>query len=101
MDLADALTIGAALQPYVKEFMNDVERSDLPGAAKRQKVLDLTGTVYEGARRLGKLDGVKELNGVDWSLLAPLIGTVVDGLVQLWNELGLWLSKRRAAAAGG
>lgn len=90
--VVDLLRFGNELRPYVERFMDEAEASGMPGADKREQVLRLTGTVYEGARRLGKLDGVKELDGVDWALLEPFIGVIVDGIVTFYNAIKRWTS---------
>lgn len=94
MKTEDGLVIAAALAPFVTRFMQEAEKSALPGADKKAAVMELTGTVYEGARRLGALDGIKEIRGVEWAVLAPFIGIVVDGIAKLFNALGLWLRKK-------
>jgi hypothetical protein len=97
METTDVLKAVAAMQPIVERLVVDLERADVPGPVKRQQALDLAGAIYEGARRTGALDGVKEVRGLDWSLVAPLIGLLVDGLVTAYKALGLFLSKRTAA----
>lgn len=101
MTTDDGLKLAATLAPFVTRFMQEVERSGAPGADKKAAVMELTGTVYEGARRLGALDGVKEVRGVEWSVLAPLVGILVDGIAKLFNALGIWISRKAPAAAGG
>ena len=93
MDTNDKLKLVGALAPIVQGFMQTAERSGAPGAEKRQAVLELTEAVYVGAQRTGALDGVKELRGVDWSLIAPLVGILVDGLVTLFNRLRIWVAR--------
>jgi len=97
METADVLKAVGAMQPIVERLVVDLERADVPGPVKRAQALDLAGAIYEGARRTGALDGVKEVRGLDWSLIAPLIGLLIDGLVAAYKALGLFLSKRRKA----
>lgn len=93
-DTTDTLRMVGALAPIVRDLMTTAEKSSAPGADKRREVLELTASIYEGARRTGALDGVKELRGVDWSLIAPLVGLLIDGLARLFNALGIWISSR-------
>jgi hypothetical protein len=94
--VSEFLRIGNELRPYVERFMDEAEKSGLPGTSKKENVLNLVGTVYEGARRLGVLDGVKEVRGVEWAALAPFIGWIIDGLVAFYNAIGRWRSKSSA-----
>lgn len=98
METTDILKGVAALQPIITRLMHDVDAADVPGDQKKAQVLELAGSIYEGARRLGVLEGTKELRAVDWSLLAPVLGLLIDGLVSLFKAVGLWVSKRSAPA---
>ena len=93
MDASDKLKLIGSLAPVVQGFMQTAERSGAPGPEKRQAVLELTEAVYLGAQRTGALDGVKELRGVDWSLIAPLVAILIDGLVGLFNRLRIWTAR--------
>lgn len=97
MTTDDGLKLASTLAPFVTRFMQEVEKAGVPGADKKAAVLELTGTVYEGARRLGALDGVKEVRGIEWSVLAPLIGILIDGIARLFNAVGVWFKKPTAA----
>lgn len=91
-DTVEALRVVGAMAPIIRDFMSTAERSNATGEEKRQAVLDLTEAVYRGAQRTGTLDGVKELRGLDWALLAPVIAVLVDGLVALLNRLRIWIN---------
>ena len=97
MTTDDGLKLASTLAPFVTRFMQEVEKAGVPGADKRSAVLELTGTVYEGARRLGALDGVKEVRGIEWGVLAPLIGILIDGIAKLFNAVGVWIRKTPVA----
>lgn len=89
----DGLKLAATLAPFVTRFMQEAERAAVPGADKKAAVLELTGTVYEGARRLGALDGVKEVRGIDWVVLMPLISILIDAIAKLFNTIGVWVKR--------
>lgn len=94
-DTTETLRVVGAMAPIVRDFMSTAEKSGATGEQKRQAVLELTESVYRGAQRTGALDGVKELRGVDWSLLAPLVGLLIDGLARLFNALGIWITSSK------
>lgn len=93
MTASDGLKLAADLAPIVSGFVKSVEGTSASGADKKAAVLDLTGTVYEGARRLGALSGVKEVRDVPWEALAPLISILIDAIVAAFNRLGVFLKK--------
>lgn len=95
MDTADVLRAVAAMQPIVNSLMHSVEAADVPGDVKKQQVMDLAGAVYEGARRTGALDGVRETRGLAWIDIAPLLSTLIDGLVAIFKAIGLWFSRSK------
>lgn len=101
MTTDDGLKLATTLAPFVTRFMQEVEKAGVPGADKKAAVMELTGTVYEGARRLGALDGVKEVRGVEWAVLSPLISILVDGIAKLFNALGIWISRKVSTAIAG
>lgn len=96
MDINDGIKAAAALAPLVSALTREAERSGATGTEKRAAVMELAGAIYEGARRTGALDGVKETRGLDWTTLAPLVGLLVDGLVALFNRLRLFASRQAA-----
>lgn len=87
---AEMFGLVAALSPFIRVFVRDVETSGASSEQKRVAVLQLVGTVYEGARRLGILDGVKELRHVPWTQVEPLAGVVVDGVVAMYKAVGVF-----------
>ena len=91
--MIEILGLVAALAPFVSRFSRDLEGSPATGEQKRKAVLDLVGTVYEGARRLGVLDGVKEIRGVAWVQLEPLAGILVDATVAAYKATGVFVSR--------
>lgn len=88
--MIEMMGLVAALAPFVRVFVRDFETTPASGEQKRKAVLDLVGTIYEGARRLGTLDGVKELRSVPWATLEPLVGVLVDGVVAAYKAVGVF-----------
>jgi hypothetical protein len=86
----EMFTLVASLTPFIRTFVRDVETSSASSEQKRVAVLQMVGTVYEGARRLGILDGVKELKSVPWSQVEPLAAVVVDGVVAMYKAVGVF-----------
>lgn len=95
MDTTDVLKAVSAMQPIITNLMHDIESADVPGGTKKAHVMDLAGAIYEGARRTGALDGVREVRGLSWEELVPLFGVLVDGLVAIFKAVGLWFSGKR------
>jgi hypothetical protein len=79
----------ADLTPFVSRFVKVMDTAVASNEQKRQAVIDLVGTVYEGARRTGALDGVKEVRDVPWASLAPLVGLLVDSICSVFGRIGL------------
>ncbi len=80
----------ADLTPFVSRFVKTLD--SVPNASNEQKrkaVLDLVGSVYEGARRTGALDGVREVRDVPWVSLEPLVGLLVDSICSVFGRIGL------------
>jgi hypothetical protein len=95
METTDVLKAVAAMQPIVNNLMHSIEGADVSGEAKKAHVMDLAGAIYEGARRTGALDGVRETRGLAWVDLAPLLSTLIDGLVAIFKAIGLWFSRSK------
>ncbi len=95
-DTNSSLRLIGVMAPMITHAMQTVEPSSASGAEKREAVLELAGSIYEGLSRMGKLDGVKELKGVEWAALAPFVGLFVDGMVALFKRVGLWFSRKEA-----
>jgi hypothetical protein len=79
----------ADLTPFVTRFVRSLDAAVASNEQKRKAVIDLVGTVYEGARRTGALDGVKEVRDVPWASLEPLVGLLVDSICSIYGRLGL------------
>ena len=79
----------ADLTPFVSRFITAMDRAVASNEQKRKAVIDMVGAVYEGARRTGALDGVREVRDVPWSLLEPLVGLLVDSICSVYGRLGL------------
>lgn len=79
----------ADLTPFVSRFVTTLDKAVASNEQKRKAVLDLVGTVYEGARRTGALDGVREVRDVPWSSLEPLVGLLVDSICSVYGRIGL------------
>lgn len=94
METTDVLKAVAAMQPIVNSLMHSVEAAEVSGEEKKRQVMDLAGAVYEGARRTGALDGVRETRGLSWVDLAPVLSILVDGLVAIFKAIGLWFSRK-------
>lgn len=93
METSDVLKAVSAMQPIISNLMKDIEGADVPGDVKKAHVMDLAGAVYEGARRTGALDGVKEVRGIAWVDLVPVFSLLIDGLVTIFKAVGLWFSR--------
>lgn len=93
MDVKQGLELAGALAPILTHFIREAEKTNATGAEKKAAVLDLTQAVYLGAQRTGVLDGVKELRGVDWSLLVPFVSLLIDAAVALYNRLKVFVSR--------
>lgn len=76
------------LTPFVRRFVLEMDGAPVSGVQKRDAVLDLVGTIYEGARRTGALTGVKEVKDVPWASLAPLVGMLIDAICTIWTRVG-------------
>jgi len=80
----------ADLTPFVTRFIRALDA--VPNASNEQKrkaVTDLVGAVYEGARRTGALDGVREVRDVPWASLEPLVGLLIDSICSVYGRIGL------------
>lgn len=95
METTDVLKAVAAMQPIISHLMKDIEGADVAGDVKKQHVMDLAGAVYEGARRTGALDGVREVRGIAWIDLMPVFSLLIDGLVGIFKAVGLWFSRSK------
>lgn len=74
--------------PFIRALMVEAERTGASGPAKHEAVV-------AGAEQLyGSLQGsIKELKGVPWVALAPIVAPLVSILVTLFNRLlgKLWV----------
>jgi len=95
VDVKQGLELAGAMTPILTHFIREAERTTATGEEKKAAVLDLGQAVYLGAQRTGVLDGVKELRGVDWALVAPFISLLIDAAVALFNRLRVF-AKRKA-----
>lgn len=98
METSDVLKAVGSMQPIISNLMKDIEGADVPGDVKKQHVMDLAGAIYEGARRTGALDGVREVRGIAWVDLVPVFSLLIDGLVTIFKAVGLWFSRTFAGS---
>lgn len=88
----DAKTVNAvaAFLPLLKALILTAEEAGKPSGASGQ---DKHNAVVQGSESLWRLlqGSVKELRGVDWEQVAPLITPMTGGLVSvvvgIWNSL--------------
>jgi 4-amino-4-deoxy-L-arabinose transferase-like glycosyltransferase len=89
---ADAKTVNAiaAFLPLLKALILTAEEAGKPAGASGE---DKHKAVVQGAESLWTLlqGSVKELRGIDWETVAPMITPVTGGLVSIvvgmWNSL--------------
>lgn len=93
MEAQDKIKIANILVPILADFAKGAEAPGRSGADKRAEVLELTGALYRGAVRVGVLEGVKELRGIEWEAIEPFADLLLTQVVKLFHALGAFVRK--------
>ena len=94
----NAVQAAATFLPLVKALMLEAETTGASGTAKREAVAEASEKLYRNLQAGG---GIKEIRGVPWELIAPIVVPAADGLISvlagLFNRLvgKVWTFIRR------
>lgn len=98
----NAVQAAAIFMPMVKALMLEAEGTGASGTAKREAVAEASAKLY---RTLQASGGIKEIRGVPWELVAPILVPAADGLISvlagMFNRLvgKVWSFVRRPEPA--
>ena len=92
-DFVKILTISGYVLPLVNTIVQLVETfPNLSGAQKKAQALAFLGTVWSGLQN-PQIAKIKEIQGLPFEAVAPLIGMLIDSAVALFNAVGVFTKK--------